>query len=94
MTTISEGPRSVADAIADLDIRAQAFVDGAYVDAISGETFDCVSPISGEVVMRGAETLRTSTAPSPPVPKPRSSPAPGRASRRRSASACCRSSPR
>ncbi|HET9242853.1 MAG TPA: aldehyde dehydrogenase [Gaiella sp.] len=50
MTTISEGPRSVADAVAGLEIRAQAFVDGGYVDAISGETFDCVSPITGEVV--------------------------------------------
>ena len=50
MTAISEGPRSVADAVAGLDIHAQAFVDGGYVDAISGETFDCVSPISGEVV--------------------------------------------
>ena len=54
MTTISEGPRSVADAIADLDIRAQAFVDGGYVDAASGETFDCISPISGEIVARVA----------------------------------------
>jgi acyl-CoA reductase-like NAD-dependent aldehyde dehydrogenase len=50
MTTTTEGPRSVADAVAGLDIRAQAFVDGAYVDATSGETFDCVSPITGEVV--------------------------------------------
>ena len=44
MTTISEGPRSVADAVAGLDIRAQAFIDGAYVDAVSGETFDCRQP--------------------------------------------------
>ena len=50
MTTISEGPRSVADAVAGLDSRSRAFVDGAFVDAVSGETFDCVSPISGEVV--------------------------------------------
>ena len=54
MTTISEGPRSVADAVAGLQIRSQAFVDGAYVDAIAGETFDCVSPITGEVVARVA----------------------------------------
>jgi hypothetical protein len=32
MTTISEGPRSVAVAVAGLDIRSQAFVDGAYVE--------------------------------------------------------------
>ena len=50
MTTISEGPRSVTDAVAGLDIRSQAFIDGAHVDAVSGETFDCVSPITGEVV--------------------------------------------
>jgi acyl-CoA reductase-like NAD-dependent aldehyde dehydrogenase len=50
MTTISEGPRGVADAVAGLDIRSQAFIDGAFVDAVSGETFDCVSPISGDVV--------------------------------------------
>jgi acyl-CoA reductase-like NAD-dependent aldehyde dehydrogenase len=54
MTTISEGPRSVTDAVAGLDIRSQAFVDGAYVDAVSGETFDCVSPITGEVVAQVA----------------------------------------
>ena len=54
MTTISEGPRSVADVISGLDIRAQAFVDGSYVDAASGETFDCVSPIDGAVVAKVA----------------------------------------
>jgi 4-guanidinobutyraldehyde dehydrogenase / NAD-dependent aldehyde dehydrogenase len=54
MTTISESPRTVADAVAGLDIRAQAFIDGEYVDALSGETFDCVSPISGEVVAQVA----------------------------------------
>jgi 4-guanidinobutyraldehyde dehydrogenase / NAD-dependent aldehyde dehydrogenase len=54
MTTISQGPRSVTDAVAGLDIRSQAFVDGAYVDAVSGETFDCVSPITGEVVAQVA----------------------------------------
>ena len=40
MTTISENPQIVSDAVAALDIRAQMFVDGAYVDAVSGETFD------------------------------------------------------
>ena len=50
MTTISDEPRSVTDVVADLAIRAQAYIDGAYVDAASGETFDCVSPIGGEVV--------------------------------------------
>ncbi len=54
MTTISEGPRSVADVVSGLDIRRQAFVDGSYVDAASGETFDCVSPIDGAVVAKVA----------------------------------------
>ena len=33
-----------------VDIRAQAFIDGAYVDALSGETFECVNPATGEVL--------------------------------------------
>ena len=44
MTTTTDEPRSVTDVVADLSIRAQAFIDGAYVDAASGETFDCVEP--------------------------------------------------
>ncbi len=31
-----------------LDIRAQAFLDGEYADAASGETFDSVNPATGE----------------------------------------------
>lgn len=50
MTTIQDGPRSVADAVAGLDIRSRAFVDGEYVDALSGELFDCVSPVTGETI--------------------------------------------
>lgn len=30
-----------------LNIRTQAFIDGQYVDAISGKTFACISPIDG-----------------------------------------------
>jgi acyl-CoA reductase-like NAD-dependent aldehyde dehydrogenase len=30
--------------------RRQAFVDGAFVDALSGATFACVSPVSGETL--------------------------------------------
>ena len=33
-----------------LSIRTQAFIDGKYVDAASGKTFDCVSPIDGRVL--------------------------------------------
>jgi gamma-glutamyl-gamma-aminobutyraldehyde dehydrogenase len=30
-----------------LNIRTQAFIDGKYVDAVSGKTFACISPIDG-----------------------------------------------
>ena len=44
------------DALANrLAIRGQAFVDGRYVDAASGETFDCLSPIDGRLLARVAE---------------------------------------
>jgi acyl-CoA reductase-like NAD-dependent aldehyde dehydrogenase len=39
-----------------LDINAHAFVDGRYVAAVSGATFDCVSPIDGRVLARVAST--------------------------------------
>jgi acyl-CoA reductase-like NAD-dependent aldehyde dehydrogenase len=39
-----------ADALAGIEVRSQAFVDGQYVDALSGETFDCVSPITGATI--------------------------------------------
>jgi acyl-CoA reductase-like NAD-dependent aldehyde dehydrogenase len=32
---------------AALDIRGQAFVDGRYLDAVSGETFACINPANG-----------------------------------------------
>ncbi|HWX09978.1 MAG TPA: aldehyde dehydrogenase, partial [Gaiellaceae bacterium] len=38
------------DVLTGLSIRSQAFVDGAYVDAASGETFDCVNPSTGRVI--------------------------------------------
>ena len=38
-----------------LKIRNQAFIDGRFVDAASGRTFDCVSPIDGRVVCAVAE---------------------------------------
>ena len=54
MTAIEEGPRTVGDVVADLDIRAQAFIDGEYADAASGETFACVSPVTGETIAQVA----------------------------------------
>ncbi len=40
---------------AKLRIRNQAFIDGRYVDAASGKTFDCISPIDGRVLTQVAE---------------------------------------
>jgi gamma-glutamyl-gamma-aminobutyraldehyde dehydrogenase/4-guanidinobutyraldehyde dehydrogenase/NAD-dependent aldehyde dehydrogenase len=42
------------DAAARVELRTQAFIDGAYVDAAGGDSFDCVSPIDGRVLARVA----------------------------------------
>jgi len=39
-----------------LNINGQAFIDGRYLPAASGETFDCVSPIDGRVLASVAST--------------------------------------
>ena len=41
-----------------LQIRNQAFIDGRYVDAASGKTFDCISPIDGRVLCRVSECTK------------------------------------
>ncbi len=38
-----------------LDFRNKAFINGAYVDALSGKTFDCISPRDGSVLTKIAE---------------------------------------
>jgi len=38
-----------------LSVRHQAFIDGRYVDAASGKTFECRSPIDGRLLARVAE---------------------------------------
>ena len=38
-----------------LRLRTQAFVDGRFVDAASGKTFDCITPIDGSVLCKVAE---------------------------------------
>ena len=38
-----------------LSLRHQAFIDGRYVDAASGRTFDCISPIDGRVLAQVSE---------------------------------------
>jgi acyl-CoA reductase-like NAD-dependent aldehyde dehydrogenase len=37
-----------------LEFRTQAFVDGRYVDAASGATFDCINPATGKLLARVA----------------------------------------
>ncbi|MEX2649300.1 MAG: aldehyde dehydrogenase [Alphaproteobacteria bacterium] len=37
-----------------LDVRRQAFIDGKYVDAASGKTFDCVNPATGGTIAKVA----------------------------------------
>lgn len=44
--------KSRADA---LSIRGQAFIDGKFVDAVSGKTFDSINPATGEVLAAVAE---------------------------------------
>src|SRR5438552_1914081 len=41
---------TVDEVLTGISIRSQAFIDGAFVDAASGETFDCISPGSGRVI--------------------------------------------
>ena len=40
---------------AALHIRHQAFIDGHYVDAASGKSFDCISPADGRVIVAVSE---------------------------------------
>jgi 4-(gamma-glutamylamino)butanal dehydrogenase len=44
------------DLAASLTFEGRAFIDGAYRDAASGRTFDCVSPIDGRVLARIADS--------------------------------------
>lgn len=37
-----------------LSFRTRLFIDGQYVDALSGKTFDCISPIDGKVLAKVA----------------------------------------
>ncbi|MCL4674712.1 MAG: hypothetical protein KJZ59_01470 [Pararhodobacter sp.] len=52
MTAAAEDYRS---RITQISYRNQAFIDGKYVPARSGKTFDCVSPIDGAVLTQVAE---------------------------------------
>ncbi len=39
---------------AGLSLRNQAYINGAYVNAASGQTYDCISPINGQVLTKVA----------------------------------------
>src|SRR4051812_4979847 len=54
MTDLSAPPRTLSSAVAGLDLRTQAFINGAYVDSVSGATLDCISPITGESIAQVA----------------------------------------
>ena len=47
MATTAAGNRTLPDSS---HFPRQAFVDGEFVDAASGATFECVSPVSGETL--------------------------------------------
>ena len=49
---IREQWQTLADSVS---LRTRAFINGQYVDAASGATFDCISPIDGRVLGRVAE---------------------------------------
>ncbi|MCW2308063.1 aldehyde dehydrogenase [Rhodobium gokarnense] len=42
-------------AAADLQLRTKAFIDGAFVDAASGKTFESINPSTGQVLANVAE---------------------------------------
>ena len=45
-------PASWHDRACLLRFRTQAFIDGRYVDAASGQTFDCINPSTGQVLAK------------------------------------------
>ena len=49
-------PDSVSwhDRARQLEFRTQAFIDGRYLDAASGATFDCINPATGKLLARVA----------------------------------------
>ena len=49
-------PQSISwhDRARMLELRTQAFIDGRYLDAASGATFDCINPATGKLLARVA----------------------------------------
>jgi 4-guanidinobutyraldehyde dehydrogenase / NAD-dependent aldehyde dehydrogenase len=50
--------QTLDDVLHGVTLRSQAFIDGSYVDAASGETFDCVSPGTGRTIAQVASCDR------------------------------------
>ncbi|MEX1264918.1 MAG: aldehyde dehydrogenase [Actinomycetota bacterium] len=48
MPTDVASPATPRDVLSHLEVRSRAFINGAYVDAVSGETFECLTPLTGE----------------------------------------------
>ncbi|MDP4824103.1 MAG: aldehyde dehydrogenase family protein, partial [Aestuariivirgaceae bacterium] len=46
--------QDIAKSIAALSFPGQAFINGKYVNAVSGKTFDCESPIDGRILTKVA----------------------------------------
>jgi 4-guanidinobutyraldehyde dehydrogenase/NAD-dependent aldehyde dehydrogenase len=46
--------QSLRDRAAEIKPRTQAFIDGRYLDAAAGETFDTVNPATGQIITRVA----------------------------------------
>lgn len=52
---LSAAPDEIMKAVGRLEPRHQIFIDGRFVPAASGKTFDSVSPINGKVIAKVAE---------------------------------------
>jgi acyl-CoA reductase-like NAD-dependent aldehyde dehydrogenase len=52
---LSPAPDEIAKAIARLEPRTGVFIDGKFVPAASGKTFETISPINGKVIAKVAE---------------------------------------
>jgi acyl-CoA reductase-like NAD-dependent aldehyde dehydrogenase len=50
MTELAAPSPTLDQVLAGLDLPHQAFINGHQVDAASGSTFDCVSPLTGQVL--------------------------------------------
>lgn len=69
----------------DLKIEGRAYINGEYTDAVSSETFECISPVDGRLLGKIASCDAADAQRAVETPAPPSIPASGRAWRRPSA---------